>query len=92
MVPSEEELPLDPDDPLLNVISEERLNLLTGDRLTVFANLGEGGDGEIEGLEGVPTYVQLPAAEANEVLRLDVQLPFLTAGLDGRREALDGSR
>lgn len=89
VVPTEDELALDADNPLNNVISEEQLTLASGERLIVFANPGEAGDAEVASLEEVPTYQRLPAVQSGAVLRMDVQLPFFTAGLEGVREALD---
>lgn len=89
VVPDEQALPPDPDDPTITLISEEQLSLLSGDRLVVLANPQGAGAAEAEALRELPVFAQLPAVEAGRVLELDVQLPFFTAGLTGLEVALD---
>lgn len=90
VVPTEDELPYDPVDPLINTVSAEQLPLLSGDRLVAFVNEGDEARRTFETLTAdVPTYATLPAVQAGEVLELDPQLVFFTAGVSGLREALD---
>lgn len=89
VVPPPEELPLDPDDGTINLISEEQLSLLSGDRLVILANPQGAGAAEADALRELPIFQQLPAVEADRILQLDVQLPFFTAGFQGLELALE---
>jgi iron complex transport system substrate-binding protein len=90
VVPTEEELPLDPADPLINMVSAEQLSLLSGDKLVTFVNLAEEErQKHAELTASLPTYEQLPAVQAGEVEEVDPQLVFFSAGVAGLREVLD---
>lgn len=89
VVPTEEELPLDPADPVLSDISLEQLGLLGGDRLISFVNLGEENDAAYRDLLTLPVVQAVPAVAAGRVLELDPQLAFGTAGMEGLRVLLD---
>ncbi len=89
VVPTEEELPLDPADPVLSDISLEQLGLLDGDRLISFVNLGEENDATYRDLLTLPVVQAVPAIASGQVLELDPQLAFGTAGMEGLRVLLD---
>lgn len=87
-----EELPPDPLRPgLFTHVSFERVNLLSGDWLVFLVNTAseEAGGQEAyrEALDN-PLFQRLPAVQAGQVLEVDTQLVFGTAGLTGMREVL----
>lgn len=89
VVPREEEPAVDPEDPIVNYVSLEQLDLLRGDRLITFVDLSEELQSAYRALEAEPVVHALPAFQRGEVLEVDPQLVFGTAGLTGLRELLD---
>lgn len=88
VVPTEAELPVDPEDPIINDVSLEQLELLRGDRLISFVNVGEELRSAYRAIEAEPVVQGLPAFRTGQVLEVDPQLVFGTAGVTGLRELL----
>jgi iron complex transport system substrate-binding protein len=84
VVPTEEELPLDPEDGEVNFVSLEQIGLASGERLISFVNLApsEEGDG-YAALREEPLVQALPGFQSGQVLEADPQLAFGAAGVTG---------
>ncbi|MEM1333993.1 MAG: hypothetical protein AAGG08_11080, partial [Actinomycetota bacterium] len=89
LVPTVEELPLGPDIGV-TYVSEENLDVLSGEKLITFVNINPATraayDAEIERNALVQA---LPGFQNDQVLEIDPQLVFGSAGLQGLRVALD---
>lgn len=88
VVPTEDDLPLDPEDNELNYVSMEQIGLATGEHVISFVNLsGEAGAGYRE-LESDALVQALPGFENGQVLEADPQLAFGAAGVTGMEAML----
>jgi iron complex transport system substrate-binding protein len=90
LVPSEEELPLDPEDGEVNFVSLEQIGLASGDTLISLVNLAPSEDGNgYEAVERESLVQALPGFQNDRVLEADPQLAFGAAGIGGLKEMLD---
>lgn len=88
IVPTVEELPLDAEDAEVNSVSIERIDLLSGERLISFVNLGQESVDAYREIEAGALVQALPAFQNDQVLEVDPQLVFGTAGIAGLRVVL----
>lgn len=90
IVPTEEELPADPElPPGFNFISLEQVGLLSGESLILTGNSGPEFQAALEEILAETLVQQLPAVQRDRVLQVDVQLTSGAAGLEGMRVVLD---
>lgn len=89
LVPTEEQLPLGPDVGV-TYISEENIDVLSGESLITFVNLDpETRAAYDEEIARNPLVQALPGFQNDRVLEVDPQLVFGSAGLQGLRVVLD---
>lgn len=89
VVPTEEELPLDPEDGEVNYVSIEEIGIADGERLISLVNLAPEEAGLYEELVANPVVQALPGFENDQVLEADPQLAFGAAGSTGIHAMLD---
>lgn len=83
VVPTEAELPYDPEDNELNYVSLEQIGLAAGERVISFVNRSAEGAAAYQALESEPLVQALPAFQSGQVLEADPQLAFGAAGVTG---------
>lgn len=84
LVPTEQQLPLG-NDPGVNYISQENLEVFSGERLISFVNHGSELRGAYDDQIQSPLVQALPAFQNDQVLEVDPQLVFGSAGIEGLR-------
>lgn len=89
IVPTEDELPLDPEDNEVNFVSMEQIGLATGDHLISMVNLGGEASAGYRDLESDALVQALPGFQNGQVLEADPQLAFGAAGVTGLEVMLD---
>jgi iron complex transport system substrate-binding protein len=89
IVPTEDELALDPADPEVNFVSMEQIALASGDHLISFVNLSGESDAGYRELESADLVQALPGFQNEQVLEADPQLAFGAAGVTGLIAMLD---
>lgn len=82
LVPSDEQLPLG-EDSGVSYISQENIDVLSGDRLISFVNLSSELRSAYEEQTENPLVQALPSFQNEQVLEIDPQLVFGSAGLEG---------
>lgn len=89
IVPTEEELPLDPEDGEVNFVSLEQIGLASGQRIISLVNRSPEEADLREEVERQAIVQTLPGFENDQVLVADPQLAFGAAGTAGVRQMLD---
>ena len=89
VVPTEAELPYDPEDNEVNSISLEQIGLASGERVVSFVNLAADADAAYRALATDPLVQALPGFRNGRVLEADPQLAFGAAGVTGITTMLD---
>jgi iron complex transport system substrate-binding protein len=89
VVPTEAELPYDPEDNEVNAISLEQIGLASGARVISFVNLAAESDAAYRALASDPLIQSLRAFQSGQVLEADPQLAFGAAGTTGITAMLD---
>lgn len=83
IVPTEAELPYDPEDNEVNAVSLEQIALARGERIISFVNLAAEADADYRSLAADPLVQSLPGFRNDAVLEADPQLAFGAAGTTG---------
>jgi iron complex transport system substrate-binding protein len=83
VIPTEDELPLDPDDNEVNFVSMEQIGLASGEHVISFVNLSGEADAGYRALQSDPLVQALPGFQNGQVLEADPQLAFGAAGVTG---------
>jgi len=89
IVPTEADLPYDPEDNEVNSVSLEEIGRANGDRLISFVNLAPEADGAYQALKAEALVQALPGFRSGQVLEADPQLAFGAAGSTGIQAILD---
>lgn len=88
VVPTEDELPLDPEDNEVNYVSMEQIGLASGEHVISFVNLSSESDAGYRALETDALVQALPGFQNGQVLEADPQLAFGAAGVTGMEAML----